>query len=76
MQASLGSNSSTPFLSLFPQDQLAVSAHPVDPVLPMATPIFHPSTWVTQGSAGGGMAVNPWWHTTGGVLLLLGIVSW
>ncbi|XP_040844519.1 von Willebrand factor A domain-containing protein 7 isoform X1 [Ochotona curzoniae] len=63
-------------LSRAPQDQLAVSAHPVDPVLPMATPIFHPSTWVTQSSAGGGMAVNPWWHTTGGVLLLLGIVSW
>ncbi|XP_002714326.3 von Willebrand factor A domain-containing protein 7 isoform X1 [Oryctolagus cuniculus] len=59
-----------------PQDQLAASAHSADAVRPTAAPSFHPSPWGAQGSTGGGMADNPWWGTIGGVLLLLGVVSW
>lgn len=59
-----------------PQDQLAAGAHSADAIRPTATPSFHPSPWGAQGSTGGGMADNPWWGTIGGLLLLLGVVSW
>nr|XP_008535777.1 PREDICTED: von Willebrand factor A domain-containing protein 7 [Equus przewalskii] len=59
-----------------PQDQLAAPAHSSGPVLTTASPGFHPSTLVTRGIAGGGLAGNTWWGTVGGVLLLLGLASW
>nr|XP_044632192.1 von Willebrand factor A domain-containing protein 7 isoform X3 [Equus asinus] len=59
-----------------PQDQLAAPAHSSGPVLTTASPGFRPSTLVTRGIAGGGLAGNTWWGTVGGVLLLLGLASW
>lgn len=59
-----------------PRDQLAAPAHSSGPVLTTASPAFRPSSLVTRGRAGGGLASNPWWGTLGGVLLLLGLASW
>ncbi|XP_004424533.1 PREDICTED: von Willebrand factor A domain-containing protein 7 isoform X1 [Ceratotherium simum simum] len=63
-------------LALAPQDQLAAPAHSSGPVLITASPDFLPSTLVTRGMAGGGLAGHPRWGTVGGVLLLLGLSSW
>ncbi|MBZ3873290.1 von Willebrand factor A domain-containing protein 7, partial [Sciurus carolinensis] len=52
-----------------PGPQLSAPAYSSGPVVTTATPVFHPSTLVTQGRAGG-KAGSPWWGTVGGVLLL------
>lgn len=63
-----------------PQDQLDAPAHTpahsAAPVLAPASPALLPSTLVTQGRAGGGMAGKAWWGTVGGVLFLLGCTDW
>ncbi|KAM5262659.1 von Willebrand factor A domain-containing protein 7 [Ctenodactylus gundi] len=63
--------------------QLAATAYPsgsvltvATPAFPNATPAFLPSSLVTQGRAGGGMAGHPWWGTAGGMLILLGLAFW
>nr|XP_020024090.1 von Willebrand factor A domain-containing protein 7 isoform X3 [Castor canadensis] len=60
------------------QDQLPAPAYSSGPVFisPTPAPAFPPSTLVTQGRAGGGMAGNFWWGTVGGVLFLLSLSSW
>ncbi|XP_021005219.1 von Willebrand factor A domain-containing protein 7 [Mus caroli] len=58
------------------KDQLDAPAHSAAPVLPPVSPALLPSTLVTQGRAGGGMAGKAWWGTVGGVLFLLGCTSW
>lgn len=58
------------------KDQLDGPAHSAAPVLPPVSPALLPSTLVTQGRAGGGMAGKAWWGTVGGVLFLLGCTSW
>ncbi|XP_028334284.1 von Willebrand factor A domain-containing protein 7 isoform X9 [Physeter macrocephalus] len=59
-----------------PQDQLPAPVHSTDPVLTTTSSVFHLSTLVTPGRAGGGLVGNPWRGTVGAVLLLLGLASW